>query len=712
MSGLFAGELRAQPTADLQHRGDAAPRNDAPKSKSDVTELGAVSVLGRPAIAETGSATGLVLTLKETPQSITVIDRVRIEDFALNNTAQLLDQVVGMNVERGESDRTTFTARGFDVSNSQLDGIAVPIAYGIQQGEVDTFLYDRVEVIRGANGLMSGVGNPAATINYVRKRPTADRRFQLGTHIGSFDSKRVEADASLPLGERSGWGLRVVGAHEQRDSHMINYDLKRDLFGAIVAGPITSNVKAAAGYTQQKNVTNGSGWGSVTHHYADGTPINHDRSMNFAPDWARWPVKDEQAFGELEVALGDWALKSVVTYDHSVRSPKLLYVSGHPDRETGLGMAASPASFRNENERYGVDLMAAGTVELFGRRHQLTFGVAHTEADRSEWRADATDAVVFPDFRTLSRVQPNEPGFGPLQRMLAEDEALSRVYVASQIDVADPFKIVTGISYAKFKVSGVNYGSDVYRENSDFNPYLGLLFDLTREVTLYASYTSIFNPQSAVDINRNRLDPVEGTNVEAGIKSELFGERLYASAAVFRTKQAGLAEFAGNIIEPDFYSYYVPVDTMSKGFEVELAGKVTDLWGLSGGYTDLKISNDDGNPTRTYQPRKSLKLGTTYRFPSVNNLTIGAQYRWQDDTYDTIVTGPVDASGNPLEFRQKAYGVLDLMAGINITPAIRATLNLRNVTDKKYLYSMVYAAYDQGFYAPGRNLTFSLNMRF
>lgn len=68
------------------------------------------------------SATGLALTLKETPQSVTVVEQDLIEALSLTNVNDLLDRVPGINVERNETDRTMYDARGFDITNFQLRG--------------------------------------------------------------------------------------------------------------------------------------------------------------------------------------------------------------------------------------------------------------------------------------------------------------------------------------------------------------------------------------------------------------------------------------------------------------------------------------------------------------------------------------------------------------------------------------------------------------
>ena len=109
------------------------------------------------------TATKMNQSLKETPQSVSVVTRTLMDDFHLNNINDVLDYATGIKVERVEPSRNYYTARGSDITNFQIDGIGVPFAYGLVFGDIDTAVYDRIEVLRGANGLMTGAGNPSAT---------------------------------------------------------------------------------------------------------------------------------------------------------------------------------------------------------------------------------------------------------------------------------------------------------------------------------------------------------------------------------------------------------------------------------------------------------------------------------------------------------------------------------------------------------------------
>lgn len=207
-----------------------------------------------------GSATGLPLTLRETPQSVTLVDRERIEAFGLTDINDLLDQVVGINVERIETDRTYYNSRGFDITSFQVDGIGLPLRWGIQFGDLDTALFENVVTVRGANAIMTGVGNPSATINYVRKRPTDTLQASLSGQYGSWDKKRVEADVSGPLNASGTLSARLIFAHQDKDSYLDFNHVNRDVYGALLAWEMVPGLTATVGYSRQDNDADGVLW--------------------------------------------------------------------------------------------------------------------------------------------------------------------------------------------------------------------------------------------------------------------------------------------------------------------------------------------------------------------------------------------------------------------------------------------------------------------
>ena len=677
---------------------EPADRQPRPKEEVVVTAL---------AKQESHSATGLTLTPMETPQSVTIIDRERIDDFALNTINDLLSQVVGINVERVETDRTYFNSRGFDVTNFQVDGIGLPLLWGVQFGDLDTVLFDRVEAVRGANAIMTGVGNPSATINFVRKRPTDGFQASASVEAGSWNLWRVEGDVSIPVSDR--FAVRAVYAHDDHDSHLDYNHVDRDVLGLIAAWDITSRLKLTVGYSRQDNDADGVLWGALPLTYTDGTRIPYPVSASTSADWTYWDVTDQSAFAELNYAFdGGWSVKGIFTYKRFEENAKLLYAYGYPDKDTGLGVGGMAGIYPSTYNQYLGDFYASGPVQLFGREHELAFGVSNGRSHGQEWENFSADFIEFPAVQDWGQAVPAEPSY-PGEYLAADYvDRLTHAYGAAHLNVADNLKAVVGVSAMWLKSTGESYGTDQSRRDSAISPYLGAIFDVTPNISLYASYTDIFNPQIEEDSTHRKLDPAQGSSIEGGVKSRWFGDRLYATASVFRARQKGLASVDGVFDNGD--SFYVGVDTTSTGFEIEVAGRITDNWTISGGYTDLSLKDDAGNKTRTWLPTRTFKLATTYAFPEFNDLKLGAQLRWQNAvTYaDSGVQDYGIVTGDVI-LKQGGYAVLDLMAGIRVFDHVRASLNVRNLTDKKYLGSLMWG---QAFYGAPRSAIVSLSVAY
>jgi outer membrane receptor for ferric coprogen and ferric-rhodotorulic acid len=682
---------------------EAENADDQRAPRSDIVVTAATSK--QSGLNESASATGLDLSLRETPQSVTVIDRQRIDDFALTSVNDLLEQAAGVAVHRNETDRTDYTARGFAITNLQVDGIGLPLLSAVD-GDLDTILYERVDIVRGANAIMTGIGNPSATINYLRKRPTATFQANASVHVGSFDMWRLEGDASGPLDSGGSLRIRVVGAHEERHSYLDYNRVNRDVVSGLLAWDITPALTATIGYSRQDNRADGILWGALPLIFSDGSRISYPRSASASAPWTFANTVNQSAFGELTYRIGgDWSVRGVFTYNDLDSKARRLYAYGTPDPETGLGISAVTGFYPTRNKQYLIDGYASGSVELFGRRHQLAFGVSNGWLRQVEYEASADAAFEYPDIRQLGSFFPPEPSYPEATLQGREHDRLTRIYGAIHLNVTDRLKGVAGASAVWLKTTGFTYGSDLARDDHKISPYAGLLFDLTRHLTLYASYTDIYSPQSQVDIDNRRLTPAKGTAIEGGIKGSWLDGRLYAAAAVFKAKQHGLAAYLGTFTGDDGplgVDYYEALDTTSKGFELEVSGRVTDRWLLSGGYTHLKIEDDQGQPAQTFVPRDFFKLAAIYEVPEWHDLKLGVQFRYQ-----SAISGTDDFAGLPI--RQKGYAVLDLLAGFRLADHIHANVNVRNVTDTKYLNSLEWG---QAFYAAPRSVVGTLRFDY
>lgn len=656
-------------------------------------------VVTRAAQQPVASVTGLPMTLRETPQSVTIIAPGQIRDFGLTEVKDLLAQAPGINVEETETDRAQFNARGFDITNFQLDGVGLPLIWDIQFGQMDTAMFDRVEVVRGANALMTGIGNPSATINYVRKRPTANFQGNLAAQLGSWDLKRLEADLSGPLHASGALRGRLVLGGQEADSFLDYYSSKRSLAYGVLAWDVTQDLTLTGGYSRHESKSDGVLWGALPLQYSDGTAIRYRRSASTAADWTYWNVLDETFFLEAEYALPqDWSLKATGTYREFDEHAELLYAFGNPDPATGLGVAGMAGVYPSYYRQYLFDLAASGPFEAFGRTHQLAFGLSAARGQGKEFENFAEDFPAYPPLSLWGRAQVGRPAYPGEYLAANQVDKLYRASAAAHLNLTDQLKAVAGATAVKLKSRGYSYAVETPRDESKVSPYFGVTYDLTSQVSLYASYTDIFNPQSEEDVDHRTLSAAHGQSFEAGIKSEFFNHRLYLAAAIYQAEQKGLAEMAG--VDPQTgRSYYEGLDTKVTGFELEVAGRLADNWTLNGGYSDLEIDGPTEAPIRTYIPRRTFKMATTYTVPEWRNLRLGAAVRWQDEVSTTDLA----------PYRQKAYAVADLTASIDVTDQVRAMFNVENVGDKKYLRSLMW---NQAFYAAPRNVALRVDYAF
>ncbi|WSO38837.1 TonB-dependent receptor plug domain-containing protein [Pseudomonas berkeleyensis] len=227
-------------------------------------ELDAQTVVGSSAAADRDSyraqsssaATKLDLTPRQTPQAVSTLSGAQLRDFNLTSVNDALKAVPGVQVQEVETDRTYYTARGFDITNFQYDGISVPFVYGNVEGDLDTAMYERVEVIRGANGLISGTGNPSATVNFVRKRPTAIPQARVDLTAGSWDKRRIDTDVSGALNDAGTLRGRVVYANENKNSYLDRYSREKNMFHGVLEFDLNDSTIFTLGHTLQTSDAN------------------------------------------------------------------------------------------------------------------------------------------------------------------------------------------------------------------------------------------------------------------------------------------------------------------------------------------------------------------------------------------------------------------------------------------------------------------------
>lgn len=664
---------------------------------------------------DSSAATGLDLTPRETPQSMSSVTHAQMEDFGLHTTNDALKQSTGVTVEEVESDRTLYTARGFEVTNFLVDGIGIPFVYHNNVvGSQDTAIYDRIEVLRGANGLMSGTGNPAASVNFVRKRPTDEPGARLGLTAGSWDKYRFDGDVDGALNDSGTLRGRLVTAHEDRESYLDRLEREQSVAYGVLEFDLTDDTTLALGHSHQVTDTDSPLWGALPLYRTDGSATDYDRHTSTSTDWAYWDNEYSNSFLELHQRLGaGWQLQATLEHRRTTSDSQLFYVYGTPDPTTpGSDLFAYPSQYEKDTRQDIADLRAKGPFELGGRMHELVAGGTY-------WEVDLEDESNYGQ-GIGTEIEPLEEWTGdyPKPPFTAGTEGSDitfrqkSAFAAARFSLADPLALLAGGRLISVDYNGESYGvSRDTRYSNETVPYAGLVYDLTDTWSIYGSHTEIFQPQTEVDINRDFLDPVDGVSQEVGFKAAFPGRELDLTLAAFEIEQNNVAEPVGAIPGSSDTFYEGREGLTSRGYEIDLQGELLNGLQVAAGFTRFNLNDRDGDRARPFVPEKVARLTTAWRPAFMERLKLGASARWQDDTrrhQGTATTGP--NSGEPIHTRQDAYTLIDLMGQYDITDRVTARLNVNNVTDEKYIRSLYWA--DQGYYGAPRHGEISVTWEY
>ena len=652
------------------------------------------------------TATRLVLTPRETPQSISVVTRQAMDDFGLNSIDDVMRHTPGITVSTYDSERTNYYSRGFSINTFQYDGIPTlrDAQYSAGQTLTDMALYDRVEVLKGATGLLTGAGGVGGTLNLIRKKPTADFQGNIELGAGSWDNYRSQIDVSGPLTETGNIRGRAVAAYNDKHSFLDHYSRKTSVFYGILEADLDEDTLLSVGADYQDSDPKGSSWtGSRMIFDAEGKELDLPRSFNNGPKWGSWAQYTRTAFATLEHSFSNgWVAKG--QYNHQINAYHAPL--GALSQDSGNQSSLFARKYVGETTSDSLDAYITGPFELFGREHELVLGQS---VAISTWKNKAYNALFASgtnsaDFYTWDGDIP-EPAWVKY-RDFDQTTRQTGSYLTSRFSVTDEMHLLLGARLANYEVTG----NSKSKESGKVVPYAGLTYDLNDNFTAYTSYTEIFQPQTDYrDRNDKMLEPDEGKNYEVGIKGEFFNGALNTSLAYFEVHETNRPELdtsPGAALIND--SPYYGTKSKTKGYEAEISGEIATGWQLQAGYTHKIARDDNGKKIATWEPEDQINLYTTYKLTgSLDKLTLGGGARWQSEGWKSISNAGLRRSE---VLTQDAYWLVDLMARYQITENLSATLNVNNVFDKNYYTNIGF--YDSAYPGDPRNMMVTTRWNF
>lgn len=669
--------------------------------------------------SSTNTATKLNLSLRETPQTVKVYTREYLDDRNIESFQDLLNNITGVSTTRTDERQSAF-ARGFQIDYYLVDGMPSNLTLGA--GDPDLSIYDRVEVVKGANGLITGAGSPAMALNLIRKRANA-KEFtgKVEASVGSWDSYSSSADLSAPLNSDGSLRGRVFVKHSDEKSFMDFYEKERNVAYGAIDYDISDKTSLSLAASYQELNRDGVRWGGLPAFYTDGTKTNFDRSSIVSSDWTFWDVKSTALFANLKQNLfNDVDLNVAYSYRRDDTDSFIFYTAGQVTKATNTIPIENASVYRDQkrNDENNVDVYITAPFTLAGRNQEIVLGGSWNKA---QLKKNTYGQTFVPNNPALTKqnlidlLAQDVIDFNHMNTRLTGSLEMDKTnplnettqtagYVSGKFHILDPLKAVAGLRVSNWEYKSETRTTDRKFENQ-LTPYAGLIFDFSPNYSWYASYTSIFKPQTNRDQSGDYLDPVEGKTYETGVKGEFLDKRLNAGLSVFRIEQSNAAQALlkadGTNVKVDGTAnenaYYGTDGVVSKGVELNIDGEINDNWGLSFGVANFDAKDakgDDYNPTNS---RTTADVFVKYKNDS---WYAGAGLNYYSKIYAV--------AGNTRIGRDDLY-LANAMLGYKFDQNFSTQININNIFDEKYYEGI--GANSMSWGKP-RNATLSFNYKF
>jgi len=658
-------------------------------------------------------------TLKEIPQSVSVMTRKQMDDQGLTNLKDAANQTTGLVGQQGVGKGMILMSRGFQIDDWQYDGVPIPRnTYSLGNWATqDLIFFDRIEFLRGASGLLQGTGSPGGAINLVRKRGQDKPTVTVTGKAGSWDHYGLQLDAGGPLNQQGTIRGRFVADEDQSQS-FIDYEWSKthSLYGALDFD-LSPDTTVGVGVSYSDNTSRPMLRGLPR--YADGRPVDVPRSTYTGARWNHSEIDVTTVFADLDHRFNDdWKVHAAAV--HMSESNDSLHQRVQTTGQ-GLNPDGSGVQYANwytdfDSTKVGLDAYVNGHFETLGLQQELILG-----GNYSQLKTDDVFARTFINGGNIFDIDHDrpKPSYDSLMRdggratASEYDVRQKGLYGSWRVKLAEPLTVVLGsrVSWYDFRYSSViTQGNtvtvadpSVMTETGVVTPYAGIIYDLTQEWAAYASYTDVFQPQSELDAAQSVLKPIVGSNYEVGLKGELMDGRVNTSFAVFRYDQNNRAITDASAQCGSGDCSKASGKVRSQGFEAEISGEVMPDLQLFAGYTYttttyIKDPENEGKIFNQWTPKHMLRVWSDYRLPGDwSRVSAGLGFSSQSHTL-----------GYESTFDVPGYTVWNARLAYQLTPEVSVAVNANNLFDKHYIASGYNQLGGNNNYGEPRNMMFSV----
>lgn len=671
--------------------------------------------------------------LKNIPQNIQIISNELIKDQQIFDMLEgITRNVSGVTREAHWDNYARINMRGSNIAAFR-NGMNVSMPWGPLTEDMSVI--DRIEFVKGPAGFMLASGEPSGFYNVVTKKPTGATKGEANLSMGSFDTYRAAMDLDGKLTDNGKLLYRfnvmgmLKGAHRQYDYN------NRYTIAPVLTYKINDKTEVTAEYTYQFSqvplvgaayVFGKKGYASVS------------RNMSLLePNIDPTKIKDHSAFLTLNHKIDDnWKFTAQLGYLTFTQVGSSTWAA---DKYDDKGAIIDSAVYADGRIRRNINNWDAWGQNKLGQAFlngKMTTGpvshriLAGLDMGNKQYLADFSQSFLLNAADPAPLFNINNPVYGkvPTDAIKIYDRSRSLrqrsgagmnyenytgIYVQDELGfLEDKIRLTLAGRFTALKVyDGYNPATN----DSKFTPRIGLSVSLDKQTSVYGLFDQSFIAQSGLMWGGGTLKPLEGNNLEFGIKKDWMGGKWNTTVAAYQITKNNV-----NAADPDpthtpVGTYLIQVgQTQVKGIEFDLRGEITEGLNLTlnYAYTDSKVTKSGGDVnvgSSIDGYAKHLTNGwLSYRFnePKIKGLGVSLGYQYMIDRKAGAWGGT-----NPLNQSLPDYFRLD--GAINWQGKTTSIgLNVNNILDK-YLYTGApYSSYYYWQAEPGVNFRLNVGFKF
>jgi catecholate siderophore receptor len=645
--------------------------------------------------------------LRDTPQSISVVSENQIRDTTSQSLAEATRYVPGLGFQQGEGNRETPVFRGFaTTADFFVDGVRDDVQY-----YRDLYNIERVEVLKGPNGMIFGRSAVGGLINRVSKTPEWKSSIGGSLTVGTNSNRRATVDINQVVNDSL--ALRLNGLYENSESYRDGVKIERAGINPTATFKVTDDTAVTLGYEYFKD-----------DRIADrgipsfqGKPLKTDRSTFFGNS-KQSPVSTElNAF--TAVISHQINERAKVTNRTRWSDQSKFYQNVFPGAVNAAGTKVSISAYSNATSRDGIfnqtDLnLNFNTGSL---QHTLLVGAELSKQNTSNFRQTGFFGSAGTEKVSVPVSNPTTTDVVTFKQKASDASNSSEstslgIYVQDQVKLNQYFQVIAGVRFDSIKNEVLNKRTAVTLDTQDslVSPRVGLIYKPIEPVSIYANYSLAFQPRAgdqlaSLSVTNKALDPEKFINYEVGAKWDL-RQNLAATLAVYRLDRTNVI-----VLDPaDSTKTILGDGQRSQGVELALSGNITPAWSVSAGYgyTQAEFTADTSATLRkgaevAQVPKHTVALWNRYDFTPTWGAGLGVTYKAKM----LAANEQIPATSN---VELPSYVRTDAAIYYNASKSVQVQLNVENVFDKQYYSS----AHNNNNITPGspRALRLGVNAKF